>query len=438
MTAVLGIGVTGLSVARFLAARGEPFVMMDTRQAPAMLASFKSEFPQVSVFLAKSCFEQLGSVNELIVSPGLAPTDKLLVAAKGQGIKVVGDIELFARYAKAPVVAITGSNGKSTVTELLGDMARRAGVKVGVGGNLGVPALQLLNDNSELYVLELSSFQLEITESLKPAVACILNVSEDHLDRYASMADYLAAKQRIFTGARHIVFNRDDAATRSPLANVETSSFGVDNTAGDFSVAELSGDLWLCGLSGGLLPVSELRIKGRHNWANALAALAMGAVAGLPENAMLTSLREFPGLAHRCQTVRELQGVTYINDSKATNVGATLAALDGLAVEGQKNIVWVAGGDGKGADFSELKPAVAKSVKETLLIGKDGPLIARLVAGVCGVETVDTIGKAVRRAQQITQPGDLVLLSPACSSLDMFRNFEERGDAFVAAVGELP
>ncbi|MCV6606453.1 MAG: UDP-N-acetylmuramoyl-L-alanine--D-glutamate ligase [Porticoccaceae bacterium] len=439
LTAILGIGVTGLSVARFLARRQREFVVCDTREQPPLLAQFKEEFSGVPYFLGSDAEQVLRQADELVVSPGLAQNEPLLVAARQRGINVIGDIELFARHAKAPVAAITGSNGKSTVTTLLGEMARAAGRKVAVGGNLGTPALELLDDDCELYVLELSSFQLEITDSLKAAVACILNLSEDHLDRYGSMASYLAAKQRIFHGAGHIVCNRDDSATRPIGSAAHISSFGLqlsERTLSDVhqcGIANRDGKLWLHGASGDLMSVDELRIKGRHNWANALAAMAMAAVLELPEAAMMEAMRQFPGLNHRCQTVRTLDGVSYINDSKATNVGATLAALEGLGAGERRNIIWIAGGDGKGAEFHELRSAVAASVKQALLIGVDGPRISEAIAGATEIEPCETLQAAVARARHLAQPGDLVLLSPACASFDMFDNFEHRGDVFAMA-----
>ena len=449
LTAVFGIGVTGLSVARFLAERDVPFIVCDTRDEPPLLQQLRSEFPDVACHLGADATQVLALAGELVVSPGLSPDEPLLVAARQKNIPVVGDIELFARAANAPVVAITGSNGKSTVTELLAEMARAAACNVAVGGNLGTPALALLDDDRELYVLELSSFQLEVTESLQPAVACILNFSEDHLDRYGSMENYLAAKQRIFNGAKHIVCNRDDSATRpsdSPGgaidSAVELSSFGFDAGSGCdssriYGVEQKGGQTWLTGPEGRLLRIDELRLKGRHNWVNALAAVAMANAVSLPVAAMTAALRTFGGLDHRCQTVRELAGVSYINDSKATNVGAALAALEGLADCGSKNIVWIAGGEGKGAEFDELAAAADRFVKQALLIGTDANAIASQVMPYTQVEHCASLQQAVARAQQLAQPGDLVLLSPACASFDMFKNFEVRGDAFVAAVEAL-
>lgn len=425
-------------MARFLDKQNVPFVVCDTREKPPLLDELHSQFPGTSVYLGSDAGRALASAGELVASPGVAPDEPLLVQARQQGISIIGDIELFARYASAPVVAITGSNGKSTVVTLLGEMAKTAGRRVAVGGNLGTPVLDLLADDCELYVLELSSFQLELTHNLKPAVACILNLSADHLDRYGSMADYLSAKQRIFNGAQHIVCNRDDRASQPQNSQVPVSSFGTTAcAAGQYGLAEQGEQQWLCGPQGNILPVDEVRIKGRHNWANALAALALGAAAGLPENAMVTAMKQFPGLEHRCQTVRTLNGVTYINDSKATNVGATLAALDGLASTNRRNIVWIAGGDGKGAEFEELRSSVSRCVKAALLIGSDAARIGKAITGATDVEPQHSLQQAVQRSQQLAQPKDLVLLSPACASFDMFDNFEQRGRQFSQAVEAL-
>ncbi len=448
LTAVLGIGVTGLSVARYLAGHGQPFVMCDTRTRPPLLSEFRQNFPKIPCYTGTDVDSVLAIASEIIASPGLDPDHPLLVQAAKQNIPVVGDIELFARAVRAPVVAITGSNGKSTVTRLLGEMSRTATRNVAVGGNLGTPALELLSDECELYVLELSSFQLEQTRSLEPAVATILNLSEDHLDRYPSMAEYRSAKQEIYVRAKQVVVNRDDSTTWPAGPIDEVWSFGLDLPADNapengfssdkaFGVIEQGGQFWLAQADQVLLPVDELMLKGRHNWANALAALALGSAINLPMDAMLDALRRFSGLPHRCQTVRILSGVTYINDSKATNVGAALAALEGLGHEPKnndpKNIIWIAGGQGKGADFSPLAPVVGRYVKTALLMGEDAGLMADAIAGVTTVEQVKTLEHAVHCASKLAEPGDLVLLSPACASFDMFRNFEARGDAFIAA-----
>ncbi len=434
---VIGLGVTGLSVARYLSAKGHPFLMVDDRADPPMLSQFRREFPQQPIQLGRFDFESWRGAAEIVLSPGVARDVPAVKQAIESGIPVVGDIELFAREVRAPVVAITGSNGKTTVTSLVGQMAREAGVRVKTGGNLGTPALDLLDEQTELYVLELSSFQLESTASLKAAVACVLNVSEDHMDRYADLHDYLRAKQRIYFGVSRIVVNRDDPLTMPPLArHVECRSFGRgEPDLKDFGVRMDGGVPWLARGRDTLLPLHELRIHGHHNVANALAALAIGTLAGLPEQSMLQALKEFSGLRHRCQFVAEIRGVRIFNDSKATNVGAALAAINGLATEPGR-IVLIAGGDGKGAEFSPLAPTLNRQLKALVAIGRDGSKIASLCDGM-PVVFCKTLEEALNTAMTLIVAGDTVLLSPACASFDMFRNYEDRGDQFIKLVEHL-
>jgi UDP-N-acetylmuramoylalanine--D-glutamate ligase len=438
VTAVLGIGVTGLSVARFLQQRGDAFVVCDTRSEPPMLTVFKQEFPATICYLGEQCEQALSSINELVVSPGLNPKHPMIVNADKQGVKIIGDIELFARHVNAPVVAITGSNGKSTVTELLGEMSRMAMRNVAVGGNLGTPALSLLAADRDLYILELSSFQLELVDSLRPEVATILNISADHLDRYQSMSSYTAAKQRIYQAAKLALVNGDDKATYpSPELDLRMIEFSLSEPVeGAFGIREIGEAFFLTGpnLS---LPVAEMALQGKHNWANALAALAMGVAVGLPMDAMLTTLRTFTGLPHRCQFVARVGGVKYINDSKATNVGSALAAIEGLGLGSRANLIWIAGGVGKGAEFEVLKDAVAKHVKKALLLGEDAEKLAAALADTTDIEIVTDLNQAVVRANELAMPDDVVLLSPACASLDMFTNFEARGECFQRAVETL-
>mgnify|MGYP003624334834 FL=1 len=432
---VVGIGATGLSVARHLSQLGERFVMLDTRQRPPCLDQLRSELPDVPVALGELAIDIFEGADEIILSPGLSRQIPAVQLAIQSGVSVVSDIELFARSANAPIIAITGSNGKSTVTTLVGEMCRAAGRSVGVGGNLGTPALALLDDNAQLYVLELSSFQLESVESLNAEVATVLNVSPDHMDRYNSLLDYHQAKHRIFGGARQVVVNRADSLS-VPLVSeqVKQWSFGLDRP--DFSgfglLVAQDGESWLAYQFEKLMPEAELGIKGRHNTSNALAALALGFAVGLPMDGMLSVLRQFKGLPHRCQTVATLNGVAYINDSKATNVGATLAAIHGLS--SGNNLVLIAGGRAKGQNFSLLAKALVGPVKQLILIGEDAPTIGDAVSG--GVSTVyaTSLQAAVEAAQQTAEAGDIVLLSPACASFDMFSGFEDRGDQFIAAV----
>lgn len=433
---VVGLGKSGLSLVRFLARQGLPFAVVDSRANPPELATLREQFPQVDVRCGELDVEFLCRASELLVSPGLALATPALQQAAARGVKMSGDIELFARYAKAPIIAITGSNAKSTVTTLVGEMAVAAGKRVAVGGNLGTPALELLADDVELYVLELSSFQLETTAQLNAAVATVLNVSEDHMDRYSGLPAYHQAKHRIFRGAKHVVINRQDALSR-PLLNegVSSSTFGLNRP--DFKTFGLiaeDGEKYLAYQFEKLMNVRELKVRGAHNQANALAALALGHAAGLPFAPMLASLREFTGLAHRCQWLRELHGVNYYDDSKATNVGAALAAIQGLAADIDGKLLLVAGGDGKGADFSALRGPVAAHCRAVMLLGRDAELLAAALGDSVPLVRVNTLEEAVARAAEMAQLGDAVLLSPACASLDMFKNYEQRGQLFAAAV----
>ncbi len=441
---VVGLGKSGMSLVRFLARQGVPFAVADTRMSPPELATLKAEYPQVEVRCGALDVDFLCRASELYVSPGLPLSTEALQAAAVRGVKLSGDIDLFVRHAKAPIVAITGSNAKSTVTTLVGEMAAAAGKRVAVGGNLGTPALDLLADDVELYVLELSSFQLESTERLNAEVATCLNVSDDHMDRYSGMQTYHLAKHRIFRGARQVVINRQDALSRPLIADqVPCWSFGLDKPDfKSFGIIEEGGEKFLAFQFSKLMPVRELRIRGAHNQANALAALALGHAVGLPMASMLDTLRRFTGLAHRCQWVRERDGVTWYDDSKATNVGAALAAIDGLGAEIDGKLLLIAGGDGKGADFNPLRASVARYCRAVVLLGRDAELIAGALTASDGQPVVPlvrvaSLDEAVQRCAELAAAGDAVLLSPACASLDMFKNFEERGRLFAKAVEEL-
>ncbi|MBX8528053.1 UDP-N-acetylmuramoyl-L-alanine--D-glutamate ligase [Pseudomonas cichorii] len=433
---VVGLGKSGMSLVRFLANRGVAFAVADTRENPPELATLRRDYPQVEVRCGELDVEFLCRADELYVSPGLALATPALQEAHARGVKMSGDIDLFARYAKAPVIAITGSNAKSTVTTLVGEMAQAAGKRVAVGGNLGMPALDLLSDDVELYVLELSSFQLETTHELNAEVATVLNVSEDHMDRYSGLPAYHLAKHRIFRGARQVVVNRQDALSR-PLIGEGLPCWTFGLTKPDFNgfgLREENGEKYLAFQFDNLMPVRELKVRGAHNQANALAALALGHAVGLPFDAMLSSLRTFTGLEHRCQWVRELAGVHYYNDSKATNVGAALAAIEGLGADITGKLVLIAGGDGKGADFSGLRAAVAAHCRAVVLLGRDAELIAQALGDAAPLVRVITLEESVQRSAELAQEGDAVLLSPACASLDMFKNYEERGRLFAQAV----
>ncbi len=436
---VVGLGKSGMSLVRFLANRGVSFAVADTRDNPPELATLRREYPQVEVRCGELDVEFLCRADELYVSPGLALATPALQQAAARGVKLSGDIELFARNAKAPIVAISGSNAKSTVTTMVGDMAAAAGKRVAVGGNLGTPALDLLDDSVELYVMELSSFQLETTDQLCAEVATVLNVSEDHMDRYSGLPAYHLAKHRIFRGARQVVVNRQDALSRPLIGEgLPCWTFGLNKPDfHGFGLREENGEKYLAFQFENLMPVRELKVRGAHNQANALAALALGHAVGLPFAAMLDSLRTFTGLAHRCQWLRERSGVSYYDDSKATNVGAALAAIEGLGADISGKLVLIAGGDGKGADFSALRAPVAAHCRAVVLLGRDAELVAQAVGDAVPLIRVKTLDEAVLRAAEIAQDGDAVLLSPACASLDMFKNYEERGRLFAQAVEAL-
>ena len=436
---VVGLGKSGMSVVRHLARRGQPFAVVDTRANPPELATLQAQYPEIEVRCGELDVDFLCRASELLVSPGLAVSTPALQAAAARGVKLSGDIELFAREARAPIIAITGSNAKSTVTTLVGEMAQAAGRKVAVGGNLGTPALDLLNDDVELYVLELSSFQLETTGQLNAEVATCLNVSEDHMDRYAGLPAYHQAKHRIFRGARQVVVNCDDRLSR-PLVGEEVPvwSFGLGKPDfKGFGLIEENGEKHLAFQFEALMPARELKMRGAHNQSNALAALALGHAVGLPFAAMLQTLRTFAGLPHRCQWVGERAGVSYYDDSKATNVGAALAAIGGLGADIDGKLVLIAGGDGKGADFSALREPIGRHCREVILLGRDAGRLASTLQGAVALKQVQGLEEAVQRATECALPGDAVLLSPACASLDMFKNFEERGRLFAAAVEAL-
>jgi len=437
---VIGLGATGQSVVRFLLRQGSVPVVVDSRAQPPGLDRFREMFPDVPVECGALRRDTLLAASEIVASPGIGLAEPAIAEALAAGIPVVGDIELFAREIaqRSPspkVIGITGSNGKSTVTTLLGLMAERAGVAVKVGGNIGVPVLDLLDQTlPELFVLELSSFQLETTYTLNLDAATILNISADHMDRYPSLAAYHQAKQRIYRHAQQLVINRADLLTRGPLARDRREwSFGQDKPdLQQFGVIQRDGAQWLARGAEALMPAWEMGMVGSHNVANALAALALGCAVELPMPTMLDTLRSFSGLAHRCERVADADGITYVNDSKGTNVGATRAALDGLA-EGSRKIVLIAGGDGKGADFAPLAEA-ADTLRGLVTIGVDGDKIAEVLGGKTDQCRAASMDEAVARARAMAQPGDFVLLSPACASFDMYRNFEARGEDFRRAV----
>ncbi|WP_028080044.1 UDP-N-acetylmuramoyl-L-alanine--D-glutamate ligase [Solimonas soli] len=428
---VVGLGVSGVSALQYLAREGATLVVTDSRAAPKGIDELRARYPAAEFHLgAFGAPAPLAQYAMAVVSPGVALDEPFVQALVAAGVEIVGDIELFARAANAPVVGITGSNGKSTVTTLVGEMAKAAGLRVGVGGNLGTPALDLLRDDAELYVLELSSFQLETTHTLKCIAATILNLSQDHLDRHGTMEHYGRVKARIFSGARTAIVNRDDAAVMG-LAPPGATSFGLDAPRGaDYGLLESAAGTTLARGAEAVLPLSALKIFGLHNAANALAALALADAAGIPRAASVAALRSFAGLPHRCEFVASVNGVDYFNDSKGTNVGSTLAALNGLPAP----IVWLGGGQGKGQSFVELREALARKGRAAVLYGEDAALIERDVFGALPIWRESDLHGALRRAQTLAQTGDRVLLSPACASFDQFKSYVDRGEQFRAAV----
>ncbi|XYQ54188.1 UDP-N-acetylmuramoyl-L-alanine--D-glutamate ligase [Pectobacterium carotovorum] len=427
---IIGLGLTGLSCVDFFLARGVVPRVVDTRISPPGLDKLPE---QVERHLGSLNEDWLMSADLIVASPGVALATPILCDAADAGIEIVGDIELFCREAQAPIVAITGSNGKSTVTTLVGEMARAAGWQVGVGGNIGLPALQLLEQPAQLYVLELSSFQLETTSSLHAAAATILNVTEDHTNRYPfGLQQYRAAKLRIYEHANLCVVNADDALTMPVRgADARCRSFGVD--VGDYHLNRQQGETWLRVDGERVLNTREIKLVGQHNYTNALAALALADAVKIPRSSALTALTSFTGLPHRFQMAFERNGVRWINDSKATNVGSTEAALSGLAVEGTLHLLL--GGDGKSADFSPLVPYLQGEHIHLYCFGQDGQQLAALRPEIA--EQTETMEQAMRIIAERVKPGDLVLLSPACASLDQFRSFEQRGDEFARLAEEL-
>ncbi len=445
---VLGLGETGLSMARFLARRGAWLRVADTRDAPPALDALCRAMPDAEVALGPFAPRLLDGIDMVAISPGIPLADPVPQAAAARGIEIAGDIELFARALPAggKVLAITGTNGKTTVTALTGAMLRAGGLDAEVAGNISPAALDALmtredeRSTPDAWVLELSSFQLESTSSLRPLAGAMLNLTEDHLDRYPDMAAYAAAKARIFAGDGMQVLNREDAYSRAmAIAGRRVVTFGLDTAPGndDFGLVKVRGDWWLARGTTPLLAVGEMRLEGLHNAANALAAMALARAAGVPCAAMLDTLRTFRGLPHRVERVATRDGVAYYDDSKGTNVGSTVAALGGFAKQhagGDARVVLIAGGDGKQQDFAPLAPACAAAARAVVLIGRDAPQIEAAVGSAVPVAHATSMQDAVARAAALARPGDAVLLSPACASFDMFRNYKHRGEMFRAAV----
>ncbi|KTD22721.1 UDP-N-acetylmuramoyl-L-alanine--D-glutamate ligase [Legionella londiniensis] len=440
---VVGLGKTGYSIARYLQRRNKPFVVFDTRHDPENLQDFYTSFPGVDVFLSKFPTELYKHLQAIIVSPGVPLEEPFLQEARAMNIPVYGDIECLAKEISVPVVAITGTNGKSTVTTLVGEMAKASGLTVAVAGNIGLPALDILDVGApyDLWVLELSSFQLDLTYSLSPAAAAILNVTPDHLDRHHSFQAYVQAKQRIYNQAEKIIYNLNDPTTfpqSEQSKRAHLISFSLEEPKdGQWGLRQRNNEIYLAKGKSLLLSTEALRIKGRHNWQNALAACALADAVGIDSKHMVDVLQRFPGLPHRSQWVRTLNGVDWVNDSKGTNVGATVSAISGIGGSMQGKIVLIAGGRGKGADFTELRQPMADYVRTVVLLGEDADKIQAAIGDTVHVLRAPSLAQAVKLAQAEAQPGDVVLLSPACASLDMFRDFNHRGDDFIAAVNAL-
>ena len=432
---VVGLGKTGASCLRYLAKRGMPVRATDSRRIPPGLEELGALGRSLDLRLGGFDLSLLDGASQVLMSPGVPLEEPIARVARDRGIEVLGDVELFARNVQAPVIGITGTNGKSTVTSLVARMAAAAGRSVLAGGNLGTPALDLLEQPvPDLYVLELSSFQLETTWTLKLLAAVVLNVTADHMDRYATVSDYARAKARIFAHADTVVLNADDPLVAAMRGHEgRTVTFSVEREDADFCLLRSGAAMLLARRGEGLLDVSRLKIAGRHNAANALAALALGDAAGLPMPAMLAALESFAGLPHRSEWIADVAGVRFVDDSKGTNVGATIAAVAGMPAP----LVMIAGGLGKGQDFTPLAQAFRGKVRHVVLIGKDAPALAAALEGVCPMEIAASMQEAVFAAARAARADDTVLLSPACASFDMFRDYGHRGDVFAAAVREL-
>ena len=454
-TLVVGLGCTGLSVARYLKQKNCPFDMADNRSELAGQDKIKNEFPDSELLLGDFNYEQFKQYPQIIVSPGISVRSEIFRALSNKGQLIIGDIELFAQVVDKPVIAITGSNGKSTVTTLVEKIASDCGVKTIAGGNLGIPALDLLATKSDLYVLELSSFQLETTYSLKTLSAIVLNVSEDHMDRYNGLEDYRQVKTTIYNNTDWAVINKDEQQLFMLLKNKtqnescpaaerciyfgseepQTSEYGLQKIQNGDYLLKKGHETWL--------KASELRLKGVYNYLNVLAAMALLESLSLNREKMLQAIREYTGLEHRCEWVAEINGVNFYNDSKGTNAGATIAAINGLEPQddktyAQRQLILIAGGIGKGADFTELGKVIKTRVKYLLLMGQDAVQIERAVLKSAMASEriihVTSMQEAVQKAIALAQKGDTVLLSPACASFDMYANYSARGNAFKAII----
>jgi UDP-N-acetylmuramoylalanine--D-glutamate ligase len=436
---IIGLGITGMSCVRYLHELGQRLVVVDTRAQPPELHTLRREFPDVTLHTGTFNSELLCQAKYLVVSPGVSIQDPAIRHAFDNGVQLTGDIALFCKEAKAPVIAVTGSNGKSTVANLVTDMIKAAGLKAALGGNIGIPALSLLDgETPDFYVLELSSFQLETVSKLNARASVILNITSDHMDRYPDMQSYIAAKAHIYEGSGCMVINKDDEIVSSMAdssRNTVCYSSKSPENQHHFGIVEYEGNDYLCFGKELIMPVTELRIQGKHNALNALAALALGQCIGLKLSDMTSSLKSFKGLPHRCEWVAEYDGVEWINDSKGTNPGASIAAIEGLS--NGNDIVLIAGGDGKGADFSSLSHVAIGRVHSAILIGRDASRIETALGEEVRTFFATSMLAAVNLAAKLAVRGNKVLLSPACASFDMFRDYQERGDVYKDSVHTL-
>jgi UDP-N-acetylmuramoylalanine--D-glutamate ligase len=441
---IVGLGGTGFSCAKYFASKGKKFKVVDSRKSPPGLAELKALIPDAQLELGEFQEDTFVNAGLLVVSPGVSLKTKEIVAAKAVGVPITGDIDIFSKEVNAPIIGVTGSNGKSTVVALLAEIFQKAGKKYALGGNLDganfKPALDLLQEeNKDYYILELSSFQLETTESLNAEVAVLLNLSEDHMDRYESLDDYHRAKQRIFRGCKQIVINRDDRYSY-PFETLDVPKWDFGFSRPDvngFGLLEDGGEQYLAYQFDKIISVSELKVFGQHNISNVLAAIALARAVGIDLRPIKKAIAEFTGLPHRCQWVANVSGVEFYNDSKGTNVGATVAAVEGLGQRISGHIILIAGGIGKGADFATLVPAINKWGKELVLIGQDAVELAGHFDTDIKTYFANDMQDAVEVALQHASAGDAVLLSPACASFDMFENFQHRGMVFMESVETL-
>ena len=432
--AVIGLGRSGMATAIFLSEMGLDVDVYDSSNKPVLSEELRRSAPEVQIISGSLAVERWGEDSLLVISPGVPLTHPDLAQILKKGVRPVGDVELFAQCTRAPVIAITGSNGKSTVTALLGEILKHAGRKVAIGGNIGVPVLELLDDNNEIYVLELSSFQLETTWSLNAVAATVLNIAADHMDRYVSMGDYIASKAKVFTGNGRMLLNADDPATNELTKSGRESIFfssKAPHSENDYGLSEIDGRLFLFRGSQPLMAADEVHLAGQHNLLNVLAAWALAGIAGVEDVVIKEAVAKFAGLPHRMEWLASIKDVDWINDSKGTNVGATVAAINGL----KRPVILIAGGIAKDADFSPLREVVIEHVKAVILIGRDAGKITAALSGAVPISLATDMGDAVNKGAEMALAGDVVLLSPACASFDMYKNFEHRGDEFRRCVG---